>query len=166
MITQQKYVNTDICRAQKSLFDEEISLLVPEAENQDQSGKENCQANYLGIFEEINQEKMSEEELGLAIKYWSEESKSHVVVNKILDDLKTPANCSGICVSILNKVVGKKMKIMPFYKRADKRLSDIQKGSIFASLAVLQIADELMHRTKTDPLTSGMIWVTLLIPLL
>ena len=44
-------------------------MLVPNAENQDQSGKENCQADYLGIFEEINKEKMSEEELGLATKY-------------------------------------------------------------------------------------------------
>ena len=101
-------------------------MLVPDAENQDQSGKENCQANYLGTFEEINKEKMSEEELGLATKYWSEESKNHVVVNKILDGLKIPANCSGICVSILNKVVEKIKKIMPFHKRADKRLSDIQ----------------------------------------
>ena len=48
---------------------------------------------------------MSEEELGPAIssklaelvmKYWSEESKNPIVVNKILDGLKIPANCSGM----------------------------------------------------------------------
>ena len=32
---------------------------------------------------------------------------------------------------------------MSFHKRADKRLSDIQKGLIFAASAVLKIADEL-----------------------
>ena len=58
------------------------------------------------------------------------------------------------------------MKIMPFHKRADTRLSDTQNGSIFASSAVLEIADELMQRTGTDHLTSGRIWVTLLILLL
>ena len=61
----------------------------------------------LAIFEEINKEKMSEEELGpaissqfpeVAMKYWSGESESPVVVNEVLDRLKIPANCSGICV--------------------------------------------------------------------
>ena len=33
---------------------------------------------------------------------------------------------------------------MLFHKRADKRLSDIQKGLIFATSAVLEIADELI----------------------
>ena len=50
---------------------------------------------------------MSEEELGpaissqfleVAMKYWSGESKNPVVVNEVLDQLKIPANCSGICV--------------------------------------------------------------------
>ena len=71
-------------------------------------------------------------------------SKNPVVVNKILDGLKIPANCSGIRVPILNEAVGKNRKIMPFHKRADKRLSDIQKGLIFATSAVLEIADELI----------------------
>ena len=78
------------------------------------------------------------------MKYWSEESKNPVVVNKILDGLKIPANCSGICVPILNEAVAKSRKIMPFHKRADKGLSDIQKGLIFATSAVLEIADELI----------------------
>ena len=134
-------VNVDISRASKNLFDKDINLLVPDAEKQDQSGKESSAANDLDIFEEINKEKMSEEELDpaissqlvdVAMKYWSEESKNPVVVNKILDGLKIPANCSGIRVPILNKAVAKNRKIMPFHKRADKRLSDIRKGLIFA----------------------------------
>ena len=35
-------------------------------------------------------------------------------------------------------------KIMPFHQRADKRLSDVQKGLIFATSAVLEVADELL----------------------
>ena len=78
---------------------------------------------------------MSEEGLGPAIssklaevtrKYRPEESKNPVVVNKILDGLKIPANFSGMRVPILNEAVAKKRKIMPIHKRADKILSDIQ----------------------------------------
>ena len=47
-------------------------------------------------------------------------------------------------VSILNEAVVKNSKIMPFHQRADKRLPDIQKGLIFATSAVLEIADELI----------------------
>ena len=47
-------------------------------------------------------------------------------------------------VPILNEAVAKNRKIMPFYERANKRLSDIQKGLNFATLAVLEIDDELI----------------------
>ena len=146
-------VNVDSCRVSNDVFDKDINLLVPDAANQDQSDKVSSAANDLAIFEEIIKEKMIEEVLGPAIssqlaevasKYWSEESKNPVVVTKILDGLKIPANCSGICVPILNEAVAKNRKIMPFHKRADKRLSDIQKGLIFATSAVLEIADELI----------------------
>ena len=63
---------------------------------------------------------------------------------EILDGLKIPANGRGICVPILNEAVAKNLKIMPLHKRADERLSDIQKGLIFAASAVLKIADELI----------------------
>ena len=91
-------------------------------------------ANDLAIFQEMYKEKMSEEELGpaisshlaeVAMKYWSEESKNSVVVTKTLDGLKSPANCNGICVPILNEAVAKNKKIILFLKRANKRLSDI-----------------------------------------
>ena len=78
------------------------------------------------------------------MKYWPEESKNPLVANKILDGLKIPANCSGIRAPILNEAVAKNRTIMPFHKRADKRLSDIQKRLIFAASAVLKIADELI----------------------
>ena len=146
-------VNVDICRASKDVFNKDINFLVPDAEKQDQSGKESSAANDLGIFEERKKEKISEEELGsvissqlaeVAMKYWSEESKNPVVLNKILDGSKIPANCSGMRVTILNEAVAKNKKIMPFHKRADKILSDVQKGLIFATSAVLEIVDELI----------------------
>ena len=65
-------------------------------------------------------------------------------MKKVLDGLKIPANCRGIRVPILNEAVSKNRKIMPFHKRVDKRLSDIQKGLVFATSTVLEIADELI----------------------
>ena len=47
-------MNIDICRASKVVFDENINLIVPDAEKQDQSGKERSAANDLRIFEEIS----------------------------------------------------------------------------------------------------------------
>ena len=38
----------------------------------------------------------------------------------------------------------KNMKTMPFHKRADKGLSGVQKGLIFATSLFLEIADELI----------------------
>ena len=55
-------VNVDICRASKDVFDKDINLLVPDAEKQDQSGMVTSEAKDLAIFEEINKEKMSEED--------------------------------------------------------------------------------------------------------
>ena len=43
-------------------------------------------------------------------------------MNKILDGLKIPANCSGIPVPILKESVAKNKKVMPFHERADTRL--------------------------------------------
>ena len=51
-------VNIDISRASKDVFDKDINFLVPDAEKLDQSGKERSAANDLGIFEEINKEKL------------------------------------------------------------------------------------------------------------
>ena len=69
---------------------------------------------------------MSQEELVPAIssqlaemvmKYWSKKSKNPVEVNKILDDLIIPTNCSGIRVPILNEAVAKKIgKLRHFIK--------------------------------------------------
>ena len=118
-------VNVDICRVSNDVFDKGINLLVPDSTKQDHSGKVRSAANDLAIFEERNKEKMSEEELGpaissqlaeVAMKYWSEESKSPVVVTKILVGLKIPANCSDICVPILSEAVAKKGKFCHFIK--------------------------------------------------
>ena len=85
-------------------------MLVPDIEKKDQSGKESSAEYDLGILEEINKVKMSEEELGPAIssqlakvvmKYWSEESKNPAVVNKILEGLKIPTKCNSVPAPIL-----------------------------------------------------------------
>ena len=101
--------NVDICRVSNDVFYKDINLLVADAAKQDQSGKVSSAANDLAIFEEINKEKLSKEKLGpvissqlseVAMKYWSGESKNPVMVTKISDELKIPANCYGTCVYI------------------------------------------------------------------
>ena len=54
---------------------------------------------------------------------------------------------------MLNEVVAEKRKIMPFHRRADQRLSDIQKRLVFITSAFLEKADELiLTQSKTRPL--------------
>ena len=130
-------MNVDICRVSKDVFDKDNYLLVPDAEKQNQSGKVSSAANDLAIFEKINKEKMSEEELGpaisnqlaeVAIKYWSEGPKNPVVVTKILDGLKILANCSGICVPILNEAGLKIGKLCHFIKELIRDYQIFKKG--------------------------------------
>ena len=78
------------------------------------------------------------------MKYRSDKSKNPVVVNKIIDILKIPASYRDIHVPTVNEAVAKNRKILPYHKRADNRLSDIQKGLIFATSAALEIAEELI----------------------
>ena len=102
------------------------------------------------LFEETNEENMTKEKLRSAIlpsqlaevtmKDWPRQSKNPKMVNKILDGLKKPANCSSVRTLILNKAFAKNRKIIPFHKKAEKRLSYIQKELVFATSAVLEIA--------------------------
>ena len=45
---------------------------------------------------------------------------------------------------MLNEVVARNRGILPFHKRADKRLSNIQKSLTFATTAVLKMDDEIL----------------------
>ena len=76
-----------------------------------------------------------------------------MVVNKVIEGLEIPANCTGICVPTLNKALAKNSKVMPIHKKADNELLDIQKGLAFATSAVLEIADELIlaHNENRPP---------------
>ena len=107
----------------------------------------------MSIFYEINKEKMSEEEVGpvisgrlaeVAHKYWADEAKKPAVVSKIMEWLKLPSNFTVLRVPVLNEAVARNRRILPFHKRADKRLSDIQKSLTFATTAVLNMADEIL----------------------
>ena len=96
---------------------------------------------------------MSEEEVGPAIssqlaevahKYWADEAKKAAAVSKIMEGLKASRNCTVLRVPVLNEAVTRNRRILPFHKRADKRLSDIQKSLTFATTAVLKMADEIL----------------------
>ena len=107
----------------------------------------------MSIFDEINKEKMSEEEVGPAIsgqlaevahKYWADEAKKPAAVSKIMEGLKVPRNCTVLRVPMVNEAVTRNRRILPFHKRADKRLSDIQKSLTFATTSMLKMADEIL----------------------
>ena len=63
----------------------------------------------------------------MAMKYWFKKLKNIIGVNKNLEDLKITANFSSINMPVLYEDMTKVSKIMSFNKRADKRLSDIEK---------------------------------------
>ena len=48
--------------------------------------------------------------------YWSEEPQNPVVMNKSLDGLNIPQNCSGICLPLLKEARLKIGKLCHFMK--------------------------------------------------
>ena len=129
------------------------SRQVGDTGHQNKEGREK-----VSIFDEINKEKMSEEEGGPAIsgqlaevthKYWADEAKKPAVVSKIVEGLKVPSNCKVLRVPVLNEAVARNRRILSFHKRVDKRLPDIQKSITFATTAVLKMADEILT-TSTE----------------
>ena len=151
-------------RSNRGLRNGDINALLPaketksrqvgDAGHQNKKGRER-----VSIFDEINKEKMSEEEVGppisgqlseVAYKYWAHEAKKPAVVSKIMEVLKVPSNCMVLRVPVLNEAVARNRKILPFHKRADKRLSVIQKSLTFAATAVLKMADEILT-ASTEP---------------
>ena len=124
------------------------SRQVGDAGHQNKEGREK-----VSILDETDKEKMSEEEVGPAIsgqlaevahKYGDDEAKKPAVVSKIMEGLKIPSNCTVLRVPVLNEAVARNRRILPFHKRADKRLSDIQKSLTFATTAMLKMADEIL----------------------
>ena len=81
------------------------------AGHQDKEGKKE-----VSIFDEINKEKMSEEEVGPAIsgqlaevshKYSADGAKNPAVVSKIMERLKVPSSCMVLRVPVLNEPVAR-----------------------------------------------------------
>ena len=61
-----------------------------------------------------------------------------------MEGLKVPSNCVVLRVPVLSEAVVRSRRILPFHKRADKWLSDIQKSLTLALTAVLKMADEIL----------------------
>ena len=105
----------------------------------------------LDIFSEINSNNLVSTNTGPAIsgqlaevakRYWEEESRKYLVVSNIAERLLIPNNCEFVRVPKLNEAVAQNRKILPYHKRVDRRLSDIQKSISLVTLAILQIANE------------------------
>ena len=70
------------------------------------------------------------------------------MVSKIAERLLIPNNCEFVRVPNLNEAVAQNQKILPYHKRVDRRLSDIQKSISLATSAILQIANETLKCQK------------------
>ena len=70
------------------------------------------------------------------------------MVNKIAEKLRIPNNCVFVRVPKLNETVAQNWKILPYHKRVDRRLSDIQNSISLATSAILQIANETLKCQK------------------
>ena len=111
----------------------------------------------LDIFSEINSNNLVSINTGPAIfgqlaevakRYWEEESRKSQVVSKIAERLLIPNNCEFARVPKLDEAVAQNRKILPYHKRVDRRLSDIQKSIGLATSAILQIANESLKCEK------------------
>ena len=111
----------------------------------------------LDIFSEINSNNLVSTNTGPAIsgqlaevakRYWEEESRKYLVVSKIAERLLIPNNCEFVRVPKLNEAVAQNRKILPYHKRVDRRLSDIQKSISLATSAILQIANKTLKCQK------------------
>ena len=111
----------------------------------------------LDIFSEINSNNLVSTNTGPAIsgqlaevakRYWEDECRKSQVVSKIAERLLIPNNCEFARVPKLNEAVAQNRKILPYHKRVDRRLSDIQKSISLATSAILQIADESLKKER------------------
>ena len=64
------------------------------------------------------------------------------MVSKIAERLLIPNNCGFVRVPKLNETVAQNWKILPYHKRVDRRVSNIQKSISLATSAILQISNE------------------------
>ena len=78
----------------------------------------------------------------MAKRCWEEESRKSQLVSKIEERPLIPNNCEFVKVPKLNEAVAQNRKIIPYHKRVDRRLSDIQKSISLTASAILQIANE------------------------
>ena len=65
-------------------------------------------------------------------------------MNIILEGLKIPSTCIGVRVPILNEAVAKNRKLCHFIMELIRDCQILKKGSVFATSAVLETADELI----------------------
>ena len=108
----------------------------------------------LDIFSEINSNNLVSTNTGpaksgqlveVAKQCWEEESWKSQVVSKIAEKLLIPNNCEFVRAPKLNEAVVQNRKILPYHKRVDRRLSDIQKSISLAASAIFQIANESLE---------------------
>ena len=88
---------------------------------------------------------MSSQLAGLVKRYWVEKSRKVPVVAKIAKRLKIPGNCNFSKVPKLNEEIATGKKILPYHKRADERLTEIQNSVGPATSAILKVSSAALQ---------------------
>ena len=88
---------------------------------------------------------MSSQLAELVKRYWVEKSRKVPVVAKIAKRLKIPGNCNFSKVSKLNEEIATSKKILPYHKRADERLTEIQNSVGMATSAILKVSSAALQ---------------------
>ena len=82
------------------------------------------------------------------MRYWCKEPCNSALIKKLQEDHRIPQNCEDIRVPLLNEDILKNKNIHYFYKRYDKRLTDLQGLVVSASAAVVNLTNGFINADK------------------
>ena len=79
-------------------------------------------------------------------RYWKTESDNQTTVNFLKNQYLTPENCEELLIPPVNRELY--VKLHPYHKRQDKKLTDIQETLLCATTAVANIANLVLEADK------------------
>ena len=82
----------------------------------------------------------------LAARYWKTESDNQTTVSFLKNQYLTSENCEELLIPPVNRELY--VKLHPYHKRQDKKLTDIQETLLCATTAVANIANLVLEADK------------------
>lgn len=93
-------------------------------------------------------------------KFWTEDSKNNKLLKDYKQNLLIPENCEFVKVPLLNDDILKNKNIHYYYKRNDKKYSDMQQYIVQASTAIINIANECLEADKSNKIVESKVLVS------